>query len=448
MTSDQEQEHEPDLKHILLVDDESSIRMLLRDVLETEGLVIHEAENGEEALKIIQTTVIELVVSDLLMPGLSGVDLLTEIKETYSHIPVLIITGKPTVEAAVDCMKGGAYDFLTKPFDILEFRNTVCRILEEGCGPKSDSELEEHSRFHDLEHLGDYTIIDTLGEGSSGVVFLVEKDAKRYALKVFKFGSVNDIKQEELQSRFLREAEFLSEIHHPNVVQLEEFGFSEEGIPYIVMEYLQGTTLKPLILNNDFSVRRKMQLILEVAKAVSAMHEKLIIHRDIKPDNIMILENGDVKLTDFGIIRIPDSDLTMIINIMGSPAYLAPEGFISADVDHRCDIFSIGVVTYELITGRRPFVADDLFSMANIIQTETPVNPLELNPDIPQRVVDIIARMLKKMPEDRYQTINLLIDDISNFMDPQNIIPELPPLEGQNWSTDFTPIPEDYIEPE
>ncbi|MCJ8332343.1 MAG: protein kinase [Lentisphaeria bacterium] len=402
-------------KKVLLVDDESAVRMLLREVLSDCNLDIIEAENAEDALEIVNAQKVDLIVSDLMMPGKTGVDLLNEINELHPSTPVLIITGKPTVEAAVDCMKGGAVDFLTKPFDILQFKDMVEKALT----TKTGDEDEVVALFHELKMLGDYKIKKVLGEGTSGIVFLAIKNDAEYALKLFKFANLADSRQEELKSRFMREADFLSQISHPNIVQLHEFGFSGDGIPYIVMEYVKGSTLKRFI-GSSLSYNRKIEIILKVASAIQDIHGHGIIHRDVKPDNVMIDDDMTVKLTDFGIIRLPDSELTLIANIMGSPAYLAPEGFVSANVTNKSDVFSLGIMTYELILGRRPFLADDLFTMANMVQNEYPPEPKKLDSGIPDRLQLIIARMIKKSPQKRYCTDDLILD-LDNFLDPSKI---------------------------
>lgn len=394
-------EQDPEKKYVLLVDDEDAIRLLLRDVLEDQLVEIYEAENGAVALEYIKNRRIDLVVSDLRMPGMSGVDLLSEIRKRFPSLPVLIITGKPTLDAAVDCMKSGAIDFLTKPFDILEFRDMVKAALADN--ERLRKEQQESRRYHNLNKIGDYEIEDVLGEGTSGVVFHAKRDDKEYALKVFKFATITELRREEMRERFTRESAFLSNISHPNIVKVHDFGFSNDGIPFLVMDYLKGRSLKSHIQANDLTYEEKLRILRRVAVTLEFIHEQKIIHRDVKPDNLMIVaDERRVVLTDFGIIRVPDSNLTMAANIMGSPAYLAPEGFASARVDHRCDIFSLGVVAYELLLGRRPFLAEDLFTMATIVQHELPPAPESLQPGFPEELAELLARALKKEPEKRF----------------------------------------------
>ena len=146
--------------------------------------------------------------------------------------------------------------------------------------------------------------------------------------------------------RFMNEAKAVSAVMHPNIVSIVEYGVCEsEKIPFIAMEYARGKSLKEYIIDEDeFTTVQKALILRQIADALSAIHERKICHRDIKPANIMVDQALTVKLTDFGIAHLPDSDLTMTANIIGTPTYMSPEAFISAKVDERSDIFSLGIV--------------------------------------------------------------------------------------------------------
>jgi serine/threonine protein kinase len=204
--------------------------------------------------------------------------------------------------------------------------------------------------------------------------------------------------------RFMQEAEAASRVSDPHVVTIMDFGVSEEQhVPYIVMEYIEGHTLKTLIDREDLTLTDKLSIISQVAEALDAIHAVGICHRDVKPGNIMIDRDMNVKMTDFGIAKLPESDLTNADNLMGTLPYMAPEAFFSSDIDYRADFFSLGVLAYEMLCGRRPFKGDSMIEIGNNICKLRPTEPRELQPAVPIEAQQLIATLLKKRPEHRFQ---------------------------------------------
>ena len=422
-------------KVILIVDDDDDVRVLLKDVLKDDSVKLVETACGEDALQVVNRQHVDLVVTDLKMPGMPGNELLAEIRDRFPQMPVLVITGKPTLDAAVDCMKGGAIDFLTKPFDILEFRNMVRNALMESDLQRSG----DVGQFRKIKKMAGFKLNGLLGEGTSGIVFRGVKDGNTYAVKIFKFVLVTENRKLELKERFIREARFLAENSHPHIVKVYEHGISDSGIPYLVMDLINGRTLKRFIQEEKKLDREQsMDIVRQVADAIGFIHKKNIIHRDVKPENVMIVNRNGKKhviLTDFGIIREQDSNLTMAANIMGSPAYLAPEGFVTARVGFQCDIFSLGVMLYELLIGERPFKADNLFTMATVIQSELPQRPSSIKNDLTPMIDELLARALRKDVETRFRDCKQFIEFLDYARNP-NTIPRplsLPELDTPNW---------------
>jgi serine/threonine-protein kinase len=153
------------------------------------------------------------------------------------------------------------------------------------------------------------------------------------------------------------------------------------------------------------------------AEALAALHEAGIVHRDVKPDNMMVDADMNLKLADFGVARLPGSTMTITQNIMGSPAYLSPEAFLTSRLDHRADIFSLGVVAYELFTGQRPFDGDSLARYAQTTTNDLPPRPSSLVPEFPTRLEEIVSRLLKKSPDERYQQAAEVASDLRAFID-------------------------------
>jgi len=263
-----------------------------------------------------------------------------------------------------------------------------------------------------------------------GIVFLAEKQDEnenpvQYALKIVK-ASLSEERNQKLMARFFNEIEAVSRLNHTNIVKVFEHGYAEEErIPYFVMEYVKGKTLKDYCHEScSLDMKQRLSIIRQIASALAQAHKHGIYHRDVKPDNILVENDSEVRLMDFGIAHIPNSDLTATQQAMGTPAYLSPEAINSSRIDHRADIFSLGSLSYELLVGRKPFTGDTFFEIANKIQNIAPESPQKNNPAFPAFLSGILARMLKKDPADRYQTVDELIDDLDRYLhstDTQNL---------------------------
>jgi serine/threonine-protein kinase len=193
-------------------------------------------------------------------------------------------------------------------------------------------------------------------------------------------------------------------VNHPNVVRILDYGTAEaEQNPYIVMEYLKGRSLRFLIARGDVPLANRLRILAQVADALTAIHAAHICHRDIKPSNILVDEHLVAKLTDFGVARLPESDLTLTTSFVGSPAYMAPEAYVSARVDHRADLFSLGVVSYEFLVGTKPFTGENLPQMMNAIRHQAPPLPHSLVPRFPPDLERLLMAMLEKDPRQRPQ---------------------------------------------
>lgn len=406
---------------ILVVDDESAVRMVVRRTLERVGYTVLEARDGQEALDVLAVEEVDLVVTDVHMPQLSGMDLLAEIKNLKSHLPVIIVTGKASVQAAVECMKIGAIDYISKPFTIALIEETVAKALAHAESPSRIGETT--ILIHDYPaFLADYEIQDMLGEGSMGIVYLVEKTVEgrkeKFAIKLYKRDHQDEDERKQIQKRFFQEARAASQAKHPNIVEIIEFGLDENAVVnYIVMEYLPGVPLNHYIDRPDaLSYAQKASIIRQVADALSAIHKLSVYHRDIKPANVMVDDDLHVKVTDFGIAKLPDSMLTQQNELMGSPGYMAPESFVSADIDHRADIFSLGIVAYELFLGEHPFGAENSVRTCYRIRNEDPKDPSDIDPDIPPALCKILDTMLKKELAERYDSAVAIVEALDKFI--------------------------------
>jgi eukaryotic-like serine/threonine-protein kinase len=268
---------------------------------------------------------------------------------------------------------------------------------------------------------GRYKIIEKIGGGGMANVYLardmiLERDV---AIKVLRLDFSGD---EQFIKRFRREAQAATSLNHENIVNIYDVG-EDEGIYYIVMEYVRGTTLKQYIQQHaPLSVPKALNIMAQLASAISHAHQNRIVHRDIKPQNILINEDGMIKVTDFGIaIALSSTTITQTNSVLGSVHYLSPEQARGGIATEKSDIYSLGIVMFELLTGRLPFSGESAVSIVlKHLQAETP-SPKEWNPSIPQSVENIILKATAKDPFHRYQSAEEMEEDIRTALNPERL---------------------------
>ncbi|MBT8350815.1 MAG: CHASE2 domain-containing protein [Deltaproteobacteria bacterium] len=254
--------------------------------------------------------------------------------------------------------------------------------------------------------LGRYEIIKQLGKGAMGIVYLGQDPRinRTTAIKTFKFGDEFDPEDvKDLKAKFFREAESAGTLSHPNIVTIYDAG-DEQDLAYIAMEYLEGEDLEKHVKKDKLLPMVKViDFVADIADALDYAHEKGIVHRDIKPANIMLLNSGVVKITDFGIARITAISQTQTGIVKGTPYYMSPEQFSGQKVDGRSDIFSLGTMFFQLLTGELPFTGENPAALMNSIMNVAHSNPKSINPKIVTPIVTIINMALEKDRENRYQ---------------------------------------------
>jgi serine/threonine-protein kinase len=262
------------------------------------------------------------------------------------------------------------------------------------------------------EKIGKYDITGKIGSGGFGAVYR-GRDPYIKRTVAIKTCQLND---EEIKSRFFREAELAGNLHHRHITTIYDFGV-EDGIPFIVQEFLSGEDLDKKIKRADpLPLARKVEILTAITDGLAYAHAAGIIHRDIKPANVRILDDGSVKIMDFGIAKSlqTESNLTQTGITLGTSAYLAPEQIRGEPVDRRTDIFSLGILAYELLTYRKPFRGEHLSTVLYKILNETP-EPIEAAaPDAPPALVAAVARAMEKQRENRYATMDALKQDLQS----------------------------------
>ncbi len=264
------------------------------------------------------------------------------------------------------------------------------------------------------ERFGEYLLQEQLGKGGMAHVFRAERGSESFALKR-PLPSMLD--EPEFRERFLREAEIGRTLHHPNIIRIFERG-DVDSVPYFTMELVKGETLQARLRRTGaVKPRAAAELVAQVAEALDYAHLKGVIHRDLKPSNIMVLEDGLVKVMDYGIARARRFDgLTVTGAFLGTPDYVAPETAEGKGVDARSDLYSLGVVFYEMVTARKPFVGDTPFATIRKHCSEEPTPPSQFTAGLPAVVEAIVLRLLAKNPEDRFPGAEELLIELRDFI--------------------------------
>jgi serine/threonine protein kinase/Tfp pilus assembly protein PilF len=277
------------------------------------------------------------------------------------------------------------------------------------------------------ETISQYRIIDWLGEGAMGVVYLAEHNTlgRRVAIKFLSRTT------KEYRARFLREARAVSGLTHPNIATVFDYGETAEGQPYIVMELIEGQTLSDKLREGSLPLPEAVKIVSQIAEALGEAHRKGIVHRDVKPSNVVITERGQAKVLDFGLVKqiSDDQNLNWDPNqktlpstrtrsdvIVGTPLYLSPEQATAKPLDGRSDLFALGVVLYECITGRPAFAGGSVIEIGAQVLHVTPVAPSKLNGRIPRELDRVTMKAIEKKVEARYQSADDLIEDLRQVL--------------------------------
>lgn len=271
-----------------------------------------------------------------------------------------------------------------------------------------------------------YKIVEKLGEGGMGVVYKAEDtNLKRYV--ALKFLPPELTRDKEARERFIHEAQSASALDHPNVCTVYEIGKTEDGQMFIAMGYYEGETLKAKIAKGPLKIDEAVDIAVQIASGLEKAHEKKIVHRDIKPANIFITKDGLVKILDFGLAKLSgQTQLTKAGSTLGTVAYMSPEQAKGKEVDHRTDIWSLGIIIYEILTGQLPFKGDYeqavVYSIINA-EPESLKDKSEVGPEFDQ----IANRILQKDPQSRYASVNKLLHDLVEYRKKKfGPVPEIP----------------------
>jgi serine/threonine-protein kinase len=275
-----------------------------------------------------------------------------------------------------------------------------------------------------LTKAGRYELVGELGRGSMGIVYkgFDPVIGRTVAIKTMLPEGLSSQEFDEYKTRFQREAMAAGVLAHPNIITVYDFG-EDNGVLYLAMEFLEGQPLEKIVQEQTvLPIETILPIYDQVCSALDHAHRNGIVHRDVKPANIMILQNGLVKMTDFGIAKMMHMGMTQAGQILGTPNYMSPEQVKGRQIDGRSDIFSLGVILYELVTGEKPFGGQNITTVIYKIINENPISPRELDAAIPAGLNYVISKALAKNPDDRYQSCRELAEDLRNYKNLPNAV--------------------------
>ncbi len=404
------------MPRILLVEDHDDLRAMMHERLLKEEYQVNVFDNGLDAHYCLQTTTFDLLILDWELPGMAGIEILKRFREAGGTTPVLMLTGRKLMEDKEAGFEAGADDYLTKPFNPKEFSARIKALLRRQLQPRGIQHFENGAIIADK-----YQIISLIGEGGVGMVYKAHHKFldKLVALKLLRGEYASD---QVVVSRFRREAQAVDSLKHPNIAAVHDYGILGDGRPFMIMDFIEGRTLyNLLVLNKRLDVRRAVSIFIKVCDALSYAHKHGVIHRDLKPSNIMLVEDNGIevpKLLDFGIAKLLDTahsqQLTRTGEFCGSPLYVSPEQCTSSKQDQRSDIFSLGCVMCETLTGEAPFHGETVMETIHRRLNERPPHLMDLNPsaNIPPHLNDIVRKTLEIDPMNRYQSMDDLKADL------------------------------------
>ena len=482
---------------ILIVDDVEENRAVLARRLAREGWAVHSVASGEDALRCVAEGGFDLVLLDVLMPGLDGFAVLERIKSDPAtrRIPVIMISALDDLASVVRCIEHGAEDYLTKPFDPVllrarigaslekkrwqdkeaDYLRQVARVIEAaaavehgtyaqgalGAIAQRDDELGRLARVFDSmaagvraresrlrdqlrelqsdvtlatsEHrttsrgtaaadaaefavgtqlAGRYEILEVIGRGGMGIVYRArdrELD-EDVAIKTLRRELLSD--DAVLAERFRDEIRLARRISHRNVVRTHDLG-EALGVTFVTMEYVRGITVRELLeTRGHLGIASSLALGRQFAEALAVAHGAGVIHRDVKPENALVDAEGVLKVMDFGIARLTEVSTTRTQSgmIVGTPTYMSPEQLIGEELDARADLYALGVVLYECLTGRPPFAAPSFAALIGKVLSTPAVSPAVINPEVPPALAALVLRLLAKSPTDRPLSAGVLLE--------------------------------------
>lgn len=397
---------------ILLIDNEPDTAQAIGRI---PGLWIDQVQTPAQGHQALAEDSYVFAIVDVALPGCVGIQLIRGLRNRYPEIPLLVITREESVYVAAECLLAGVVDCLMKDAEPAALRRRVERLLAGNFPPPFDPLVVPEERVG--HSIAGYRLERVLGYGAFGVVFEAtdKETGYPYAMKLLRRPSGPQPRINRLVPRFMQEAEVAMSIKHANTVRVLEYGLGGNPVvPFILYERVDGKTLNEAMAKRRKPIPVRARYIAELAAGLAALHRAKVVHRDVKPQNILLTRSGEIKLTDFGAVE----DLAgprPAFGVRGTVPYRAPEAFHVKQVNDRADIFSLGVVAYELFTGVHPFLRTTAEETARAIQYDEPPTPAAYSDKIPPAIADLLLRMLDKLPQHR-PSAEVVTEEISRSL--------------------------------
>lgn len=404
---------------ILCVDDNLDLTANMQVFLQAKGHEVLRAASGAEAYGILGGRDFDLLVLDWDLPDTTGPEICNEYRRRGGLAAVLMLTGRTGTDDKVTGLTAGADDYLTKPVNIPEFGARIDAMLRRSALLKRPVEPTKLDESMVGQTFAGYEIKSVLGQGSMGIVFeAIHKTIKRHA--AIKFLSARSTGVAD-RKRFEREAKAMSLMDHPNLIKIYDFGVNSQDVPYIIMEYVEGSPLSEVLKScGPLPVQDVVPLFIEICEGLAHAHAQSIIHRDLKPHNIIISSDGcRAKIVDLGVAKINEpgegNDLTFAGEIFGSPYYMSPEQATNKPVDQRSDIYSLACVMYEVLIGQPPFTGYSFVELTNakLTANEAPsIIAYAPYAEFPYDLDKLIQKMMERKVDKRPASVTEVLEQL------------------------------------
>jgi len=417
---------------LLVVDDVAENRDILERRLSKRGFSVATADSGAQALRILDGQDVDLVLLDIMMPGMSGIEVLEKLRSTRSadELPVIMVTARADSADVVDALERGANDYVTKPVDfpvLLARVQTQLRLRRPGArgvGPAPAPAVTPRDIGPGVVLAERYRLDARLGSGGFGTVYRAThlELHSPVAVKVLDAGLAP---RPEAVARFRQEGISACRVRHPNAVSVIDFGITAGGAAYLVMELLEGQALQEELLRRGrLSPRRAAQVLLPVCDVLAVAHDAGVVHRDIKPSNVFLQRTvvGEiVKVLDFGIAKLlrdaVEKDLTLRGRVVGTAGYVAPERFQGRPYDGKADVYAMGIMLFQMLEGELPFVSPGDPMGVALMHVHNAPPPLRATPAGSRaRMQALLDRVLAKDPR-RRPTARALAAELAGVRD-------------------------------
>lgn len=413
------------MARILLAEDYDDLRDMVGELLTGLNHVVEAHPDGLTALNSLNNHEFDLLILDWELPKVLGIDICKTFRARGGTAPILMLTGKRAVVDKEEGFDAGADDYLTKPFHPKELVARIKALLRRNETKASKAAIQAEQLEPGTIFAERYQIISTLGRGSTGVIYKAMHMflQRMVALKVL---HPQLVREPESVARFGREAQAVSSLDHPNIISVHDFGITNEGLPYLVMDYAEGHTLGDRIKNQGhIEARLAIPIFMQACDALSHAHSRGVMHRDVKPGNILLVKDETgaevLKVVDFGIAKMPEGDQALQItqngDVLGSPLYMSPEQCMGGQLDYRTDIFSLGCVMFMVLAGVEPFVGENVLDTMyrRTIENAKPISVVRPGIEVPHVLDLIVMKALSRNINKRYQTMDALRADLDKL---------------------------------